>query len=88
MNSNAETSAVTPANQNVTNQKTSVKGEYAEVNGLKMYYEIHGTGRPLLTLHGSFLSSTVYPALAEGRQIIVVDMQGHGRTAALSVPRL
>ena len=72
MNSNIETSA----NQNIANQKTTAKGEYASVDGLKMYYEIHGTGRPLVLLHGAFMSATVYPALAEGRQVIAVDLQG------------
>src|ERR1043166_3581799 len=62
------------------------KGEYASVNGLKMYYEIHGTGRPLVLLHGAFMSATVYPSLAEGRQVIAVDLQGHGRTADIDRP--
>lgn len=61
-------------------------GEYAEVNGLRMYYEIHGVGRPLVLLHGSFMSGVFYPTLAESRQIIVVDMQGHGRTADIDRP--
>ncbi len=67
-------------------QETSVKGEYVELGGLKMYYETRGAGRPLLTLHGSFMSGTVYPMLAEGRQVIAVDMQGHGRTADIDRP--
>lgn len=68
------------------NQETPVKGEYASVNGLKMYYEIHGAGRPLVLLHGSFLWGSVYPTLPEGRQVIAVDMQGHGRTADIDRP--
>lgn len=67
-------------------QETPVKGEYASVNGMKMYYEIHGTGRPLVLLHGSFLWATTYPTLSEGRQVIAVDMQGHGRTADIDRP--
>ena len=86
MNSNDETNTATPANQNAAVQETSGTGEYASVNGLKMYYEIHGTGQPLILLHGSFLSATVYPTLAEGRQVIAVDMQGHGRTADIDRP--
>jgi len=62
------------------------KGEYASVNGLKMYYEIHGTGEPLVLLHGSFVWSTNYPTLAQGRQVIAIDMQGHGRTADINRP--
>lgn len=62
------------------------EGNYAEVNGLNMYYEIHGAGRPLVLLHGAFMSATVYPALAEGRKVIAVDLQGHGRTADIDRP--
>ena len=86
MKSNAETNTATPANQEAGVQKNSETGAYASVNGLKMYYESHGAGRPLLTLHGSFLSATDYPTLAAGRQIIAVDMQGHGRTADIDRP--
>jgi pimeloyl-ACP methyl ester carboxylesterase len=86
MNSKAETNATMPANQDNAAQETSVKGEYASVGDLKMYYEIHGTGRPLVLLHGAFMSATVYPALAEGRQVIAVDLQGHGRTADIDRP--
>ena len=64
----------------------TVKSEYASVGDLKMYYEIHGTGRPLVLLHGAFMSATVYPALAESRQVIAVDLQGHGRTADIDRP--
>lgn len=48
---------------------------------LKMYYEIHGARRPLVLLHGAFMSATGYPPLAESSQMIAVDLQGHGRTA-------
>jgi pimeloyl-ACP methyl ester carboxylesterase len=86
MNSKAEMTAAMPANQDNAAQETSVKGEYASAGDLKMYYEIHGTGRPLVLLHGAFMSATVYPALAEGRQVIAVDLQGHGRTADIDRP--
>src|SRR5712664_3380316 len=72
-------------NINSAVQPMTVKGEYASVGDLKMYYEIHGTGRPLVLLHGAFMSATVYPALAESRQVIAVDLQGHGRTLTLTV---
>jgi pimeloyl-ACP methyl ester carboxylesterase len=62
------------------------KGQYANVNGLKMYYEIHGTGRPLVLLHGAFGTATVYPALAKDRQVIAVELQGHGHTADVDRP--
>jgi pimeloyl-ACP methyl ester carboxylesterase len=76
----------TSTNQNAAVQQTTAAGDYAEVNGLKMYYEIHGAGRPLVLLHGAFMSATVYPALAEGREVIAVDLQGHGRTADIDRP--
>jgi pimeloyl-ACP methyl ester carboxylesterase len=61
-------------------------GRYAAVNGLKMYYEIHGTGKPLVLLHGAFGTATVYPALAKNRQLIAVELQGHGHTADIDRP--
>ena len=59
---------------------------YAPVNGLKMYYEIHGKGEPVVLLHGSFMTipsnwQEMIAALAKSRQVIAVEMQGHGRTA-------
>jgi pimeloyl-ACP methyl ester carboxylesterase len=62
------------------------EGKYATVNGLKMYYEIHGTGRPLVLLHGAFGWATVYPALAKDRQVIAVELQGHGHTGDIDRP--
>jgi pimeloyl-ACP methyl ester carboxylesterase len=86
MNSSTENNTATSANQNSAVQPTTVKGEYTSVGDLKMYYEIHGTGRPLVLLHGAFMSATVYPALAENSQVIAVDLQGHGRTADIDRP--
>jgi pimeloyl-ACP methyl ester carboxylesterase len=64
---------------------TGDRGNYAEVNGLKMYYEVHGTGEPLVVLHGAYMTidrmGEVVPSLAESRQVIAVELQGHGRTA-------
>lgn len=58
---------------------------YAPVNGLKMYYEIHGEGEPIVLLHGSFMTingwSQILPELAKTRKVIAVEMQAHGRTA-------
>lgn len=59
---------------------------YAPVNGLEMYYEIHGKGEPVVLLHGSFMAipsnwQEMIPALSKSRQVIAVEMQGHGRTA-------
>jgi pimeloyl-ACP methyl ester carboxylesterase len=58
----------------------------APVNGLNMYYEIHGKGDPVVLLHGSFMTITnnwggMIAPLARSRQVIAVEMQGHGRTA-------
>ncbi len=55
-------------------QPPAAKGEYASIGDLKMYYEIHGTGRPLVLLHSAFMSANFYPSLAEGRQLIAVDL--------------
>lgn len=59
---------------------------YAAVNGLRMYYEVHGEGRPLVLLHGGLLTidlsfGGVLPELAADRQVIAAELQGHGRTA-------
>src|SRR5688572_15708929 len=58
---------------------------YAAINGLKMYYEVYGTGKPIVLLHGSYMNiplnwSHIIPLLAKDRQVIVAEMQGHGRT--------
>ena len=59
---------------------------YAPVNGLRMYYEVHGTGRPLALLHGGLMTidlsfGAILPELAADRQVITTELQGHGRTA-------
>ena len=65
-------------------------GAYADVNGINLYYEIHGTGRPLVLLHGGLGASEMFgPALeqlAASHQVIAVDLQGHGRTADVDRP--
>ena len=66
------------------------KGSYAQVNGLKMYYEVHGTGQPVVLLHGAFGTAEgwagVLPTLSKSRQVIVVELQGHGRTGDIDRP--
>lgn len=59
---------------------------YADVNGLHLYYEIHGTGSPLVLLHGGMMTidlnfATLIPTLANDHRVIGVELQGHGRTA-------
>jgi pimeloyl-ACP methyl ester carboxylesterase len=65
-------------------------GRYADVNGINLYYEVHGTGHPLILLHGGLGATSMFgpnlPALAKGRQVIAVDLQGHGRTADIDRP--
>jgi pimeloyl-ACP methyl ester carboxylesterase len=66
-------------------------GSYALVNGLKMYYEIHGTGQPLVLLHGAFSAigtsfGALLPSLAKTRQVIAFELQAHGRTADIDRP--
>ena len=68
---------------------TPVKCGFAPVNGLQMYYEIHGDGGvPLLLLHGSLGSLEMFrpllPALTRSRKVIAVDQQAHGRTADIA----
>jgi pimeloyl-ACP methyl ester carboxylesterase len=69
---------------------TSAETGYAPVNGLRMYYEIHGAGQPLLVLHGSFMTiglmGKLIPALAQSRRVIAVEFQGHGHTADIDRP--
>jgi pimeloyl-ACP methyl ester carboxylesterase len=68
----------------------AVKTGYAPVNGLKMYYEIHGSGQPLVLIHGGVVGITMFgpnvEALAKGRQVIAVELQGHGHTADIDRP--
>src|SRR5437867_10512598 len=65
-------------------------GRYAEVNGINLYYETHGSGRPVILLHGGLGSGEMFgpilPALSERHQVITVDLQGHGRTADIDRP--
>ena len=66
-------------------------GVFAEVNGLKMYYELHGRGKPLVLLHGggSTIESTfgrLLPVLSGTRQVIAIELQAHGRTKDINRP--
>jgi len=62
---------------------------YAPINGINMYYEVHGRGEPVVLLHGAFMTITNNWAgwtgeLSKTRRVIAVEMQGHGRTADVS----
>lgn len=66
-------------------------GRYADVNGLKMYYEVHGQGRPIVLIHGAFCTidgcfGALVKQLARSRQVIAVELQGHGHTADVDRP--
>jgi pimeloyl-ACP methyl ester carboxylesterase len=70
--------------------QTHGAGAYADVNGINLYYETHGSGRPLILLHGGLGSGEMFghnlQLLAAGHQVIAVDLQGHGRTADIDRP--
>lgn len=66
-------------------------GHYADVKGLKLYYEIHGNGSPLVLLHGggSTIESTygrILPEFAQSHQVIAVELQAHGHTLDIDRP--
>jgi pimeloyl-ACP methyl ester carboxylesterase len=70
--------------------ESSPKKGYAPVNGLQLYYETHGSGEPLILLHGGAgatgMWTEIMPTLSRGRQVIAVDLQAHGRTADINRP--
>src|SRR5215207_4838709 len=75
----------------ITMTSTPAQTGYLPVNGLQMYYEIHGAGQPLVLIHGAFSAigtsfEQLLPGLAETRQVIAFELQGHGRTADIDRP--
>ncbi|MGH2618689.1 MAG: alpha/beta fold hydrolase, partial [Thermomicrobiales bacterium] len=71
--------------------ETTPQSGYAPVNDLQMYYEIHGNGgMPIVLLQGSYMSTGAMEFLLSGlantRQVIATDFQGHGRTADVDRP--
>ncbi|MFE3292267.1 alpha/beta fold hydrolase [Rhodococcus sp. NPDC059234] len=67
------------------------RGRYAEINGLRLYYETHGTGEPLVLIHGGLNTidsafAALLPELAETRQVIAVELQAHGHTVDIDRP--
>src|SRR5918911_1381732 len=80
-----------PTLMNGYDARASGAGSYASVNGLEMYYEVHGVGQPLVLLHGALSAigtsfGKVLPSLAETRQVIAIEQQAHGRTADIDRP--
>jgi pimeloyl-ACP methyl ester carboxylesterase len=66
-------------------------GRYASVNGLRMYYEVHGSGRPLVVLHAALSTidasfAAILPVLARSRRVIAIEQQAHGRTPDIARP--
>lgn len=83
------------SNSNVTNlwSQTNMEaaGHYAPVNGVNLYYEVHGSGgTPLILIHGGLgmvgMFAPIMPTLAETRQVVGVELQGHGHTADIDRP--
>jgi pimeloyl-ACP methyl ester carboxylesterase len=76
------------ATESTTREKGA--GKYADVNGINLYYEVHGSGRPLILLHGGLMTGSMFepvlPILTRDHQVITVDLQGHGRTADIDRP--
>ena len=71
--------------------EAQIAGKYAHVNGIKMYYEIHGTGSPLVLIHGGGSTiktnfSRIMPVLAKTHQVIAVELQAHGHTGDRDAP--
>lgn len=74
----------------MTDPQTPVQTGYAPINDLRMYYEIYGEGRPLILLHGAYMTidtmGPILPGLAATRQVIAAEQQGHGHTADIDRP--
>lgn len=74
----------------MTDPQTPVDTGYAPINDLRMYYEIYGEGRPLILLHGAYMTidtmGPILPGLAATRQVIAAEQQGHGHTADIDRP--
>jgi pimeloyl-ACP methyl ester carboxylesterase len=69
---------------------THPRNGYAPLGDLNLYYEVHGEGRPLILLHGAYMTidlmGPIVPELAKTRQVIALEMQAHGRTADIDRP--
>jgi len=80
----------TASKDTVVSQNTKpIESGYADINGLKMYFEVYGNGKPIVLLHGSYMNiplnwQHIIPLLAKDRKVIVAEMQGHGRTKDIS----
>ncbi|MFT3677223.1 MAG: alpha/beta hydrolase [Chitinophagaceae bacterium] len=85
-----EKDSATTKDTDTTRPVKPAESGYADVNGLKMYYEVYGAGKPIVLIHGSFMNipmnwAHIIPLLAKDRKVVVAEMQGHGRTK--DIPR-
>ncbi len=68
----------------------AAKGDYADVNGMRMYYEVSGSGDPIIVLHGAYMNiptmGGIIPALAKSHTVYALEFQGHGRTEDIDRP--
>src|SRR5688572_29923025 len=66
------------------------QGQRVNVNGMRMYYEVSGTGEPLVVLHGAYMNipsmGAIIPKLAQTHRVYAVELQGHGRTTDIDRP--
>jgi pimeloyl-ACP methyl ester carboxylesterase len=88
---NAQTTQTTSNHSPAMKNDDKAIGHYAPINGLQLYYEIHGTGRPLVLVHGGGSTigtnwSRVLPLLKQRHQVIAVEMQAHGHTRDIDRP--
>lgn len=71
-------------------KKIPFRNDYVRVNDVNMYYEVHGEGRPLVMLHGAYMTALGFkkliPELSKTRKVITMDLQSHGRTADIDRP--
>lgn len=90
MSATAVIPALTQPARSLESIMPNEKSGYAPVNGLQVYYEIHGEGEPLILLHGGVGASEMFgpnlPAFAKSRQIFSVHLQGHGHTKDINRP--
>jgi pimeloyl-ACP methyl ester carboxylesterase len=78
--------SILPTSLCVAQQRADKSTGYAPVNGQKIYYEIHGAGKPIILLHGAYMTinlnwAQLIPGLSKTRKVIALELQGHGHTA-------
>jgi len=84
-----QSASIEPKETTTTQSIKPAETGHADVKGLKMYYEVYGQGKPIVLIHGAFMTiplnwSHIIPLFAKDRKVIVAEMQGHGRTRDVS----